>query len=544
MPQTRWFRDPILLGSFIAPLVAYFIKGTPGLFLGTLVPLAALFWRVVLPAVRRLSAEREMNLELLYLLMHMYTVSTGKPERRRLFELNTLVGGYGEYQRLLRRIAVIAVDWGYGFVRAIRIAAREVRNEFFRGFLIRLGEVLRTGEDVTRFLRVELATAMRQYISSYSRSIDLLRIFLGLYATLMSASAFIILTFTLLALFIGRDVRIFIVSLVLIVITLASFALVAKAIAPRDPLIYRTKKPVNPLIRRLGRVTLISFMLVPLFGIVAYVLTKDPLITISALAVPAIIPGIVAMRIEAFIKKLNSFFQVFVRSFGLTFSVLPNYAAALESILVADYGPLTEYIRRLHARITNGIDPHIAFRYFIEETGSMDILNGSNIIVDTVDAGGDLADTGIVLSNTLIRLNDARRDRERVSRTFEVVVYLMQGLVSAIAAAIVNIILAFSRFYTQLSGLATSQAISYLPITPVLPPPAVLGWTIAIFLGSLILINSIIIAYVRGSIFEISMLHAAVLAIITAVSVKVMQIISHTMILPMLIPPASPTPSP
>ena len=542
MPQTRWFKDPILLSSFTVPVVAYLVKGIPGLFLGTLVPMAVLFWRVVLPAVRKLSAEKEMSIELLYLLMHMYTVSTGKPERRRLFELNTLVGGYGEYQRLLRRIAVIAVDWGYGFVRAIRIAAREVRNEFFRGFLIRLGEVLRTGEDVTRFLRVELATAMRQYISSYSRSIDLLRIFLGLYATLMSASAFIILTFTLLALFIGKDVRIFIVSLILIVITLASFALVAKAIAPRDPLIYRPKKPTNPLIRRLGRITLLSFALVPIAGMASYVLTHDPLITISALAVPAIIPGIVAMRIESFIKKLNSFFQVFVRSFGLTFSVIPNYAAALESILVADYGPLTEYIRRLYARITNGIDPHIAFRYFIEETGSMDVLNGSNIIVDTIDAGGDLADTGMVLSNTLIRLNDARRDRERLSRTFEVVVYLMQGLVSAIAAAIVNIILAFSRFYSQLSGLAAGQAMSYLPIAPVLPPPSILGWTIAIFLGSLILINSVIIAYVRGSVFEISMLHAAVLAIITAVSVKVMQIISHAMILPMLIPPASPSP--
>lgn len=539
MPRVQPLKDPLFLGSLPIPIIAYIMGGIPGLFIGTLISTAIIFWRTVLPTIRRLSAEKEMTIDLLYLLMHMYTVSTGKPGRRRLFELNTLVGGYGEYQRLLRRIAVIAVDWGYGFVRAIRIAAREVRNEFFRGFLIRLGEVLRTGEDVTRFLRVELATAMRQYISSYSRSIDLLRIFLGLYATLMSASAFIILTFTLLALFIGKDIRIFIISLILILVTLASFALLAKAIAPKDPLIYRPKKPRNPLIRRLGKITLISFMLVPVSGLVAYFVTHDPLITISALAVPAIFPGLAALRVESFVKKLNSFFQVFVRSFGLTFSVIPNYAAALESILVADYGPLTEYIRRLHARITNGIDPHIAFRYFIEETGSTDVLNGANILVDTVDAGGDLADTGMVLSNTLIRLNDVRRDRERLSRTFEVVVYLMQGLVSAIAAAIVNIIIAFSRFYSQLSGLVSSQAAAYLPITPVLPPPSVLGWTIAIFLGSLILINSIIIAYVRGSIFEISALHAAILAIITAISVKVMQIISHAMILPMLLPPTS-----
>ncbi|WP_317895013.1 type II secretion system F family protein [Pyrofollis japonicus] len=486
-----------------------------------------------------MSGEREITLKLLYLLLHMYTVSTGKPERRRLFELNTLVGGYGEYQSLLRRIAVIAVEWGYGFVRAIRIAAREVKNEYFRGFLIRLGEVLRTGEDVTRFLRVELATALRQYISSYSRSIDLLRIFLGLYATLMSASAFVILTFTLLALFVGKDVSIFIVSLAMIIITLSTFALVAKMIAPEDPLIYRSKEVLNPMILKLNRITQLSLAIAPLVGGIVYFITKDPLIVIPSLALPAMAPGIYAMRIENFVKKINNFNQVFVRSFGLTFSVLPNYAAALESILVADYGPLTPFLRRLHARITNGIDPHIAFRYFISETASMDVLNSSNIIVDTIDAGGDMAETGMVLSNTLIRLNDARRDRERLSRTFEVVVYLMQGLVAGIAAAIVNIITAFARFYSQLSQIVYSspQVSQYLPIMPSLPPLNVLAWTIAIFLGSLILLNSIIIAYVRGSIFEISLLHAAVLATVTAIAVKIMQILAQSLIIPGLLPP-------
>ncbi len=262
--------------------------------------------------------------------------------------------------------------------------------------------------------------------------------------------------------------------------------------------------------------------------------------TIPSLAIPALVPGIMALRIESYIKRLNAFYQVFVRSFGLTFSIIPNYAAALESILVADYGPLTEYIRRLHARITNGVDPRIAFRYFIAETGSMDVLNASNIVVDAVDAGGDLAEVGMVLSNTLIRLNDIRRDRERLSRTFEVVVYLMQGLVAAIAAAIVNIVIAFSRFYSEMAAIVQTApaATTYIPIMPALPSPSILGWTIAGFLGSLIIINSLIIAFVRGSIFEISVLHAAILAIITTVAVKLMNVLASTLIIPMILPPS------
>lgn len=540
MPRLQALKDPVLIGSLAVPVVAYFTRGLPVALMLSLVPLAVGLWRALLPAMRRASVEQEMTLELFYLLIHMYSVSTGRPGRRRLFELNTLLGGYGAYQTLLRRIAVIAVDWGYGFVRAIRIVAREVRNEFFRGFLIRFGEVLRTGEDVTRFLRVELATATRQFLSSYSRSIDLLRIFLGLYSTLMSASAFVLLTFTLLALFMGRDVRIFIVSLVMILAVLASFVFVAKVIAPRDPLIYRSKEVTNPAFARLGRAVTIALIVSLALGMATHYLTRDPLVTIPSLAIPALVPGIMALRIESYIKRLNAFYQVFVRSFGLTFSIIPNYAAALESILVADYGPLTEYIRRLHARITNGVDPRIAFRYFIAETGSMDVLNASNIVVDAIDAGGDLAEVGMVLSNTLIRLNDIRRDRERLSRTFEVVVYLMQGLVAAIAAAIVNIVIAFSRFYSEMAAIVQTApaATTYIPIMPVLPSPSILGWTIAGFLGSLIIINSLIIAFVRGSIFEISVLHAAILAIITTVAVKLMNVLASTLIIPMVLPPS------
>jgi len=219
---------------------------------------------------------------------------------------------------------------------------------------------------------------------------------------------------------------------------------------------------------------------------------------------------------------------------------MPNYAAALSSILAADYGPLTPYIRRLHSRITNGVNPHVAFRYFILETSSMDVLRGTNMIVDTVDAGGDLAETGLVLSNTFMRLADLRRDRERVAATFETVVYLMQGLVAAIASAVVNILKIFSNFYSSLTAMTATMpgAVStYLPVTIALPPVATLAWTVAIFLASLIAINSVLIAYVRGSVFEVSLFHAALLALITIVAVKAIELVSRMLFLPTLIPP-------
>lgn len=530
--------DPIFLASLAVPIAAIALIGKPVAYAAIVVPALAGAWRILLPIARRQARTNQVDMDLLFLLAHMYAVSTGRPARRRLFELNTLVGDYGDYQRVLRRIAVLAVEWGYGFVRATRMLANQARNDAFRGFLIRMSEVLRTGDDVVRFLRVELETAIRQFTSSYMRAIDLMRVFLGLYTTLMSASAFVILTFTILAVFMGGDSSIFVVSIVALTATIAVFAFIAKMISPRDPMIYRSKEVLNPMLTQLARITRLTFAASIVLGLLTYTITHDPMYTILAFALPALVPGIVAMRIEGFIKRINMFYQVFARSFGLTFSVMPNYASALASVLSADYGVLMPYLRRLHARITNGIDPHIAFRYFILETMSTNVLRGTNIMVDSIDAGGDATETGLMLSSLLIRLGDLRIDRDRVARTFEAVVYLMQGLVAAISSAVVNILLLFMGYYKQLTGMSQTMPgiVQYLPFAITIPNMTLVSWAIAIFLAALILINAIMIAYVRSSIFEIALFHIAVLAIVTVAGVKAMEVISRMLIMPVLIP--------
>ena len=530
--------DPVFLVSLVVPVAAIVLVGSPAAYVTVVVPVLTGMWRILLPIARQQARRDQMDIDLLFLLAHMYAVSTGRPARRRLFELNTLVGGYGEYQRVLRKIAVLAVEWGYGFVRATRLLASQVKNDAFRGFLIRASEVLRTGDDVVRFLRVELETAIRQFMSSYMRAIDLMRIFLGLYTTLMSASAFVILTFTILAVFVSGNSFIFVISIIALTATLAVFAFIARMIAPRDPIIYRSKEVFNPMLVRLARITKLAFIASLALGLITYLMTHDPMYTILAFALPSLAPGIVAMRVEGFVKRINMFYQVFVRSFGLTFSVIPNYANALASVLSADYGVLTPYLRRLHARITNGVDPHVAFRYFVLETMSTNVLRGTNIMVDSIDAGGDAAETGLMLSSLFIRLGDLRIDRDRVARTFEAVVYLMQGLVSAISSAVVNILLLFMEYYRQLTGIsqAVPEVAQYFPFTITIPNMTLVSWAIAIFLAVLILINAVIIANVRGSMIEVALFHIAVLAIVTVAGVKAMEVISRMLVMPVLIP--------
>jgi archaellum biogenesis protein FlaJ (TadC family) len=207
-------------------------------------------------------------------------------------------------------------------------------------------------------------------------------------------------------------------------------------------------------------------------------------------------------------------------------------------VLTADYGVLTPYIRRLHARITNGVDPHTAFRYFALETISTNVIRGTDILVDSIDAGGDAAETGLMLSDVFIRLSDLRLDRSRVARTFEAVVYLMQGLVAAISSAVVNILVLFGEYYKNIAAMSESMttAVSYLPFAVTIPDMNIISWAIALFLAGLVLVNAIMIAYVRGSILEVALFHIAILAVVTVVGVKSMEMISRSLIMPILVP--------
>ncbi len=532
----RSIRDPLVVGSALGVLGVFMWLRIPSLVLLFTVPISLSLFRAVLPYLKEQGFVEAVDLDLLFLSAHMWAVSTGKPPRRRLFELGVIVKGYGYYQHVLRRIAVLASEWAYGFARATRIVASEVRNKYLRDFLYRLSEVFRTGEDVSRFLRVEFSTLINQFVASYNRAIDLMRVYLGLYTALISSLAFVVIVLMLLALFLGGGTSIVITSIIAIVALVSFLAPLAKVLSPEDPLVY-TSETLNPRLRRLSRVVYIGVALAAVSCLAVLLFTHDPLLALAGLALPLIYPGVSARRFQNYMRRLASFYQVFLRSFGLTFSLMPNYAKALESILRAEYDVLTSYIRRLHARISNGIDPHVALRNFALETSSMDIVRTVNIVSDTIDAGGDIAEVGLALSDLLIKFGDLRVYRNRVARTFEAVVYMMQGLLSAIVASIVEILVMFAEYYRRLSAITLPGGISASLVIPItIPNLDVISVSMAFFLSFMMLINSLTITFASGDIIETSLFHVSMLSLVTVVGAKSMSYLAHALVLPLLIP--------
>ncbi|RLG75876.1 MAG: hypothetical protein DRO12_05020, partial [Thermoprotei archaeon] len=312
------FRLIALLSSPLPPLLAY-----------------------ILAALRKRRVLTHADEDLLYVIAHMYAVSTGRPPRERLFELGSVSGlGYGEYSAVLSKIAVLAKRWGYGFIKAIKIQAEQVTNNLFRDFLVRLAEAMNVGEDLERFLGSEFESILAEYEASYTRVLEAVKMLLGMYTASMSSALFIIVNMILIALLIFGGVTLVVVSFLGTIAALTALVFMIRKVLPREKLVHDLS--VNIPERRLYAYTLITAVVLgAVVGLGVFRIFKDPSYFMISFGAFLIVPGFMGRKIEGKIKNVDSFFVVFIRSFGLTLSSVRNYASALRSLLRTDFGELT-----------------------------------------------------------------------------------------------------------------------------------------------------------------------------------------------------------
>jgi len=534
----RRLADPYFLASLAlaVAVVAYFRE--PVYVPLLLIPVAVGLVRIALPALRGRLRVAVVDLDILFLLLHMFAVSTGKPPRRRLFQLNCIVGDYRDYGRALNRIASLAADWGYGFVAATRYVAREVRNRALSDFLLRFSEVLRTGEDPALFLETEFAALRRNYQSQYYRAIDVLRIVLGLHTTVMSAAAFVLTVMSVLLMFAGDDISIYFITFVSSITLVAMFTAVIYVAVPKEWVTPRAKPRPAHVYRKYNIALAISVPLAAVLGYLAYGRLGGAEWSLMAVGGALLLPGLAARGIENRIRKLESFYTIFIRSLGMTYAIIPNYAKTFSSLLMSDFGPLMRPLARAYSRVSNGIDPRIAWKYFIYDTWSDLIARSTNVFADTVDAGGNTRVVGATLSDLITRISDLRSLRERTARTFEATTYIMQALVSAIAIAVIEIIRLFSDYVKILAAGLEVAELYGIPML-VLPPETIAFMTnlAIVFLAFLTVANAITIKVAYGGIPETLWQQISLLLVVTSGAVVGMRFMINVIFSELLIPP-------
>ena len=130
----------------------------------------------------------EVDEDLIYILAHLRCVVTGNPPYNTLFKLVGESDFYHrKYRDLFNKIYVLIKHWGYSVPEALRLVSREAFSRVIEMFLQRLSAVIAVGADVGEYLRIEYNTLFSEYRTAYLRSIDALRVILGVYATLVGA---------------------------------------------------------------------------------------------------------------------------------------------------------------------------------------------------------------------------------------------------------------------------------------------------------------------------------------------------------------------
>ncbi|MEM2154138.1 MAG: hypothetical protein QXY76_04430 [Nitrososphaeria archaeon] len=497
-----------------------------------------------LPLVYKLLSKNlprtSMNEDLLFTIIQMYAVSTGKPSRNRILEIKTIVGDYREFQTILNKFSTLSTNWGYGLVRAIQLLAKNVKNIIFRNFLLRLSEVLRVGEDPENYLELEARMHSRLYEYNYSRSLDFARVLLGLYSSVMSASAFIIITLALLSMFMGGDTILLIFSIVGSVSITIFFGIFIVLIMPKDwAILYGAIRP--NYMRTYLVITLAALLASSIFYyLTTFILGFTLSYGLLFASLPLFLPGVYALIIEDRIKKVSNVIPVFARSFGMTYSVLQNQQKAIESTLQGELGPLRKFIENLRARISTGIDPKIGWKHACFDTCNKDFIRLTNILTDTMDVNGNTANVGIFLSDYFTVLNNMRVSRLGIARTFESTIYMLHALLVAISSALMTILNIFSEYYKTMMEMMETSAETFSMITefPIRFFEIDVNLVANMLFTSIIVLaimNAIVLKIVFGGLIETFWTHIATLFTITAIAWVVMEILSRQLVIPVIV---------
>lgn len=520
--------NPYLWTTILLAVLALFTPAPFNFVLLILAPLPIAVWYFI-EFLRRKGITAVVDEDLLFLCTHMYAVSTGKPPHEKVFMLSGISGqGYGKYSETLNRIASVAKRWGYGFVMATRIQAKSVANTIFKDFLNRLAEAINVGEDLETFLQIEQNTMLTTYEADYARVLESLKLLLGIYTATISSAVFIVVNLALITFFLG-NVTVLIMSFIATVSAIAVLVFLIKKALPKQSLVHNLK--INlPERRMYNYALLVSVLLAGFMGLWSLTRFGQPAYFLIAFGMFLFIPGLIGRRIENKVKNVESFFIVFIRSLGLTFSTLRNYAQSIRSLLVTDLGLLTRYLKRLYSRLRNGIDTKIAMLYFVGESGSETMRRGMDIFYDAIEAGGDPVKVGECLSMTIQRVINLRKQREQVARAFQGVVYILTILVVALAEFVFTLIILLQHVFAAAGG-AQIQILPFAYVEPAVITAVKIGLVFTITI-----LNAFALQFARGGFTGSAWLHAAILLMLSGITMLVSSIFSQTIFSTLQIP--------
>ena len=452
----------------------------------------------------------EPDLEYVYLLTHMYSVSTSKTSNTNIVGSVSNKDLYPKYAGFFRKVYLLVREYGYDFPKAALIVSKDVkRAKYLNDFLKRYAASVKVGEDAERFISVELYNNKNFYEYLYSRIMDSARVLLGVYSAVMTSVIFVIANLLVLSFIFGGSFFIIYVSFIASFASLASVAIAIWMGMPKEDVIIggpeRKKVFEIPYVVTLASIAgVLWFAILYIFGLI----NLDPYLLVVFSGLILLIPGTYYKMIDDYVRGVDADFPVFVRMFANNLSIIPSPFKALEPLIRIIFGRIAMATNRLYTLLGNNISFPTALKEFARKSKSELVRRASTTLGDSFKFGADMHKVGQILSDISLMIARNRRRRNQLYKTFESSVYALHMTNVLLISFITILMNIFSKALVQIRTLIPFYAI----------PPCIvnyLGLSVAVLLT---FINAFALMSVSGSGRQLFVYYTGLLLLIGGLS--------------------------
>ena len=459
----------------------------------------------------KLPAPRKVDETIVYFTLLLFGISTGQVLPSELVRTAGTSRHYGYYASNFEKIYLLGVKWQYGIARACEMVALTVKADDFRLLLMKLAQVFRLGEDLSVFMRQELNAVMHGFNAAYERSMRSMDLLLEMYSTMMSTSSFLVSSMMLLTMISGGGTSAgFIVTITAAILAgLASFVFMAYMIFPKDKIADIKALPEAPKFKKKLYMGVAMGVAVGAgLGLSGVVPVQ---VAIAAAGGPLILPGLMARKMDAKIRKLDDYYPSFARHLGDVYHTVGTLGATLKSVLRSDFGELSNYIAAMYNRAQSRIKIEDSFELFSQETGSSLIAAGNTVMANAMIKGANMQEVGTKLSEIASSFLETRNKRQQSAKAFESTIIIMHVLTLAVFS-LINRLLQFLQQYFALQHSITGSAQSVITIAPA--DPTVMAALLPAMAVALAGINAMALKVFQGGVYQTVWFTAGILLII------------------------------
>jgi flagellar protein FlaJ len=270
-------------------------------------------------------------------------------------------------------------------------------------------------------------------------------------------------------------------------------------------------KSGNPEVAKIKKMVIMSLGSGAGIGAVLFLLNVLPTpIIISIAGGPLIVPGLLARKLDAKVRKLDDYYPAFVRHIGDVYSTVGSLGQSLKSVLRSDFGILSKYIEATANRVMSRIGIQDAFDLFSQDTGSILISSGNTAIANAMMKGADMLAVGSKLSDITTKFLEIRRKRLQTAKAFESTIMIMHVLTLAVFS-LINRLLHFLAQFFDMQKTVGENAGNFIAFSP--GDPALMGSILAVLAIVLSAINAMALKVSQGGLFHTIWFNMAILLI-------------------------------